>query len=272
MAIDHYENFPVASLLLPSRLRKPVQTLYHFARSADDIADEGDMTPQERLSALAYYGAELDRIEKNEMPESRLFIRLADVIRNFHLPLEPFKNLLFAFRQDISISQYESYTDLLEYCRHSANPVGLLMLHLYDAVNENNCHMSDAICTALQLTNFWQDIAIDWEKGRLYLPLEDMRRFGVLPKDISSKKINDNWRSLLKFEVERTRELMYCGSQLPAKLPGRIGWELKLVMEGGLRILEMIESADFDIFDKRPRLRRRDWFAILWRSLAYRTP
>lgn len=270
MAIEHYENFPVASIFLPPHLRQPVEAIYHFARSADDIADEGDMAPQERLATLAHYAAELDRIEKKDNPENPLFARLADTIRDFHLPLEPFRDLLSAFRQDISTTRYTSFTDLLDYCRRSANPVGLLMLHLYGAVTEENCRMSDAICTALQLTNFWQDIAQDWEKGRIYLPLDDMERFGVSSDDIEAENANENWRTLMAFEIGRTRQLMHSGAPLAQKLPGRIGWELKLVIQGGLCILEQIEAAGYDVFRHRPRLHKRDWLGILWRSLKPR--
>ena len=161
MAVEHYENFPVASILLPPHLRQPVETIYRFARSADDIADEGDLTPHERLAALAFYNRELDRIEHSETPENSLFVSLSGVIRDFNLPIEPFRNLLSAFRQDISVTRYNTYTDLLDYCRRSANPVGLLMLHLYKAATDENCRMSNAICTALQLINFWQDVALD---------------------------------------------------------------------------------------------------------------
>ncbi len=271
MAVEHYENFPVASILLPPHLRQPVEAIYRFARSADDIADEGDLTSHERFAALAFYADEIDRIERNEKPERELFVTLSDVIRDFRLPLEPFRNLLSAFRQDISVKRYENYADLLDYCRRSANPVGLLMLHLYEAATEENSRMSDAICTSLQLINFWQDVALDWEKGRIYLPLEDMRLFRVTQQDIASGAISGNWQSLMAFEVERTRKLMRSGAPLAEKLPGRIGWELRLVVQGGLRVLERIESASFDVFRKRPLLRGGDWLSIIWRTLKRRS-
>lgn len=270
MAVEHYENFPVASILLPPHLRQPVEAIYNFARSADDIADEGDLTSHERLAALAFYADEIDRIERNEKPERELFVLLAGVIRDFRLPLEPFRNLLSAFRQDISVKRYDSYADLLDYCRRSANPVGLLMLHLYEAATEENSRMSDAICTSLQLINFWQDVALDWEKDRIYLPLEDMRLFSVTQEDIALGKTSENWRSLMAFEVERTRKLMRSGAPLAEKLPGRIGWELRLVVQGGLRVLERIESSGFDVFRKRPILRGGDWLSIIWRTLKRR--
>lgn len=267
MAVEHYENFPVASILLPSRLRKPVEVIYAFARSADDIADEGDFRPEERLANLGGYIAELDTIEQNGHSGSKLFTDLKQVIREFHLPLLPFRNLLAAFIQDISTKRYDSYDDLLNYCRLSANPVGLLMLHLYEAATEENTRMSDAICTSLQLINFWQDIAIDWKKDRIYLPREDMARFNVTAADIAAGKLSDNWRALMQFEVGRTRKLMLSGAPLASRLPGRIGWELRLVVQGGLRILDRIEMAGYDIFNKRPLLQGGDWLSIIWQCL-----
>lgn len=271
MAVEHYENFPVASILLPSRLRQPVEVIYHFARSADDIADEGDLTSPERLAALSFYADELDRIGRGEAPQRELFVALGKTVRDFSLPLEPFRNLLSAFRQDISIKRYDSYADLLDYCRCSANPVGLLMLHLYEAATEENCKMSDAICTSLQLINFWQDVALDWEKDRIYIPQEDMQAFGVTPEDIAGANVSENWKSLMAFETDRTRKLMRSGAPLAEKLPGRIGWELRLVVQGGLRILERIEAAGFDVFRKRPVLRGGDWLSIIWRCLKRRS-
>lgn len=267
MAVEHYENFPVASVLLPSRLRKPVEVIYAFARSADDIADEGNFQAEERLASLSAYSAELDTIERNEKPDTRLFIDLKLIINEFRLPLEPFRNLLAAFMQDISRKRYDSYGDLLDYCRLSANPVGLLMLHLYEAATEENRKMSDAICTSLQLINFWQDVALDWKKDRIYLPAEDMERFNVTSRDIEAGKLSDDWRSLMQFEIGRTRKLMLSGAPLASRLPGRIGWELRLVVQGGLRILDRIEMAGYDVFNKRPILQGGDWLSIIWQCL-----
>ncbi len=271
MAVEHYENFPVASILLPARLRRPVEVIYRFARSADDVADEGELSAQERLQALSFYHSELDRIEQGERPERDLFVALANVIREFGLPMAPFKQLLWAFRQDISVKRYERFDELLDYCRCSANPVGLLMLHLYDAVTEENCRMSDAICTALQLINFWQDVAVDWAKDRVYLPREDRERFGVSLKDIADARVTENWQALMAFETGRSRKLMMSGAPLAEKLPGRIGWELRLVVQGGLRVLERIENTGYDVFHKRPLLRGGDWLSVIWRCLKRRS-
>jgi len=269
MAVDHYENFPVASILLPARLRHPVEVIYAFARSADDIADEGNATPQERQAQLDSYLKELDAIENSIPSQNELFIRLKDVIQQYNLPLQPFRDLISAFRQDTHTLQYYTYNTLMDYCQRSANPVGFLMLHLYGAATEDNIRMSNAICSALQLINFWQDIAVDWQKKRIYLPQEDLARFGITEENIATSTVNDAWHALMRFEIKRTRQLMLSGAALPKHIPGRIGWELRLVINGGLRILDRIESADYDIFRKRPTLKTRDWLHILWQSLLH---
>lgn len=269
MAVDHYENFPVASILLPARLRYPVEVIYAFARSADDIADEGDATPEERQAGLDNYLNELDAIEHGHPSENALFTRLKDVIQQHSLPLQPFRDLISAFKQDTHTLQYHTYNSLLDYCQRSANPVGLLMLHLYGEATEENIRMSDAICTALQLINFWQDIAVDWQKKRVYIPQEDLARFGITEEMIASGTVSEAWCALMQFEIRRTRQLMLSGAALPKRIPGRIGLELRFVVNGGLRILDRIESADFNIFSKRPTLTRRDWLSIFWRSLIY---
>lgn len=267
MPVDHYENFPVASLLLPAHLRGAVEVIYAFARSADDIADEGEMFPDERLAALEAYERELHSIEHGDRPTIPLFHDLASVIRNFDLPLSAFSDLLSAFKQDVSTLRYENYDALLDYCRRSADPVGRLMLHLYRAATAENQAQSDAICSALQLINFWQDVAVDWGKWRIYIPLDDLRAFGVSEKHISEQTADEDWQQLMRFELDRTRALMLSGAPLALRLPGRIGWELRLVVQGGLRILQKIEAVNYDVFQRRPTLKKTDWFLILWRAL-----
>ena len=270
MAVDHYENFPVASLLLPSRLRRPVAVLYAFARSADDIADEGDLAPEERLAQLAAYDRELQRIEAGTVPQQPLFRDLALVAAEHRLSVAPLRALLSAFSQDVHVKRYATFADLLDYCRRSANPVGDLMLQLFRAADERNLRDSDAICSALQVINFLQDVAIDWDKGRIYLPREDLERFGVSESDIASQATGEAWRALMRFEVDRARAMMLSGAGLALRLPGRIGWELRLIVQGGLRILERIEQADYDVFRRRPMLGRRDWLRMLGRALRMR--
>ncbi|OGB26307.1 MAG: squalene synthase HpnC [Burkholderiales bacterium RIFCSPLOWO2_02_FULL_57_36] len=271
MPVEHYENFPVASLLLPSKLRPAVEAIYAFARSADDLADEGDATSDERLAALAAYESELDRIESGEPSDSSLFRALAAVISEYGLPLQSFRDLLSAFKQDVMVKRYATFDALLDYCRRSANPVGALMLHLYKTADTRNMRDSDAVCSALQLINFLQDIAIDWQKQRIYLPLQDLTRFGVTEDQLARADANTAWRELMQFEVERARSTMHAGAPLALRLPGRIGWELRLVIQGGLRILERIEAVDHDIFRRRPQLRKTDWLLLLWRAIRMRS-
>lgn len=270
MPVEHYENFPVASFLLPKHLRPAVEAIYAFARTADDLADEGDATPDERLAALGAYEAELALIENGQTSRSLLFRKLADVIAEYCLPMQPFRDLLSAFKQDVVVTRYVAFDDLLDYCRRSANPVGTLMLHLYKAADANNLRESNAICTALQIINFWQDVAVDWEKQRIYLPQQDLARFGVTERQIARSEINDAWRALMRFEVNRARTIMLAGAPLATRLPGRIGWELRLVIQGGLRILEQIEAVDYDMFKRRPKLGKTDWIVLLWRAIRMR--
>lgn len=270
MSVDHYENFPVASILLPRRLVPAVEAIYAFARSADDIADEGDARPAERFAALDAYDAALDAIEAGRPLPDPMFGRLAEALRRHALPLQPLRDLLSAFRQDVVTTRYADFPTLLDYCRRSANPVGRLMLGLYGTVDEASLRESDAVCSALQLINFWQDVGIDIGKGRIYLPQEDLARFGVDEDAIAQAAAGPAWRALMRFEVERARALMLEGAPLATRLPGRIGWELRLVVQGGLRILEAIERADYDVFRRRPQLKRFDWAVLLWRALRMR--
>jgi squalene synthase HpnC len=267
MPVDHYENFPVASILLPPRLRPAVEAIYAFARSADDIADEGDATPEQRLAALSAYESALDRIENKQPDDSPLFTSLGNIVNRHRLPLQPMRDLLSAFKQDVTTIRYPAFSALLDYCRRSANPVGILMLHLYGAANPQNLRDSDAICSSLQLINFWQDVAVDWKKNRIYLPQEDLARFGVTREHFAQARVDDAWRELMRFEIRRARTMMLSGASLALRLPGRIGWELRLVVHGGLRILERIEAADYDVFRQRPQLGPGDWGIILGRTV-----
>ncbi|RBA23445.1 squalene synthase HpnC [Herminiimonas fonticola] len=267
MAVDHYENFPVASILLPARLRPAVEVIYAFARSADDLADEGDASADERLAALSAYEDGLDQIAAASTPSTVLFTDLAKVIAEYQLPLQPFRDLLSAFKQDVVTTRYADFTALLDYCRRSANPVGTLMLHLYGAASEENLRDSNDICSALQLINFWQDVAVDMQKARIYLPLTDMQQFMVTEEHITAQRIDDAWRKLMQFEVDRARSMLLSGAPLALRLPGRIGWELRLVVQGGLRILECIEAVDYDVFQRRPKLGKCDWILLIWRAI-----
>jgi phytoene synthase len=269
MSVTHYENFPVASILMPRRLRKPVAAIYHFARAADDIADEGDLSDAERLRQLDDFRDELNHIVNGEMPLHPLFQHLASEIDTHDLPLQPLHDLLDAFAQDVVKKRYDDYEQLLDYCRRSANPVGNLLLHLYQDATPVNIAYSDAICSALQLINFWQDIAKDWQIGRVYLPQEDLVRFGVSEVQIATGCCDDNWRALMKFEVDRARALMLSGKPLGSILSGRIGLEMRMIIQGGLRILDKIEAAGYNIFDRRPVLKPHDWIIMLAKSAPF---
>jgi squalene synthase HpnC len=267
MSVDHYENFPVGSLLLPKRLRKPITVIYHFARSADDIADEGDASPEERLAALEQYRQELCKIERGETPSLPLFQALTCVISNHALPLQPFFDLLSAFSQDVQQTRYADFQALLDYCQRSANPVGRLVLHLTGQATERNLKNSDHICTSLQLINFWQDVAIDWQKQRVYLPQNELALFDLSDNDIaafaSGQTCSPRWQDLMAFQTKRARKLMFAGAPLVANLPGRLCWEIGFTVKGGLKVLDKIDQYRGDVFRHRPQLNKRDWFSIL---------
>lgn len=270
MPVDHYENFPVASILMPKRLRKPVAAIYHFARAADDIADEGDLPDAERLQQLDDFRDELMHIANGETPLSPLFKHLAAEIGAHRLPMQPLHDLLDAFSQDVVKKRYADYDELLDYCRRSANPVGNLLLHLYEEATPVNLAYSDSICTALQLINFWQDVAKDWNIGRIYLPQDELAQFGVNEAQIAQGLCDDKWRALMKFEVDRARVLMLQGAPLGSILSGRIGLEMRMIIAGGLRILDKLETADYDMFNKRPVLKPYDWVIMLAKSAPLR--
>ena len=267
MAVGHYENFPVASALLPAHHRAAVVAIYRFARAADDIADEGDAAPGARLAALETFGRALDAIERGDAPTQPPFPALAAAIRAHRLPLAPFHALLSAFAQDVEVKRYDTFAAVLDYCARSANPVGRLLLALYDVNDAKSQHESDAICTALQLTNFWQDVAVDWRKGRLYLPLEDLTRFGIDIASIANSRSDARWSRLMAFETARTRALFDAGALLPGRLPLRAGLELRAVNAGGRRILDRIDRVQGDVFNRRPVLDWRDWCVVSWRTL-----
>ena len=262
MGVGHYENFPVASLLVPARLREPIRVIYRFARSADDFADEGEDPPDVRLRKLGEYRRQL------AAPADPLLHEVAKIIREHELPVELFADLLDAFAQDVTRKRYASFAEVLDYCRRSANPVGRLLLHLFKRTSERDLRDSDAICSALQLVNFWQDVDVDYRKDRrVYLPEDEMARFGVTERHLAEGLCDAAWRALMAFQVARTRALMLSGSDLGKRLPGRIGLEIRATIHGGLRILEKIERAGYDVFRRRPKLRALDWPLLLLRAV-----
>jgi phytoene synthase len=262
MPVEHYENFPVASLLLPRAVRRPIEHIYAFARSADDIADEGDLAPAERISALDAYLACLDRIEAGSAPTNAFWPGLAAAISAYRLPLSLFRDLIDAFKQDITTTRYRNFDELHDYCTRSANPIGRLLLHLMREDSPQNLAQSDKICTALQLINHWQDIAIDWKKngvGRVYVPEQDLVQFGLEAEDIASAPDTPSWQALMMFQTTRARNLMYEGAPLAHRIKGRFGAELRLIVAGGLAVLDKIDAVDGDVFRHRPQLTKLDW-------------
>lgn len=270
--IGHYENFPVASRLVPARLRPAVVAVYRFARAADDLADEGDAPADTRLAALDTFERALDAVERGETPPIAPFPALAAAMRAHALPTAPFRALLSAFRQDVTTTRYATCRDLLDYCARSANPVGRIMLALFEVDGADELRASDAICTGLQLANFWQDVAIDAAKGRIYLPEEDLVRFGLRAQDILAGRPGPGWPALMAFETARTRAHFAAGQPLLASLPFRLRLEIGAVVAGGSRILDRIDAVRGDVFRQRPTLTRLDWATVALRALVPARP
>lgn len=273
--VNHYENFPVASWLCPPRLRPAVAAIYWYARTADDIADEGDATPQQRLDDLAAYRADLLATVAGVPPASQrwpqVFEPLQPVLAQFSLPLDLLTDLLSAFEQDICKTRdaagYADQTELLDYCSRSANPVGRLLLHLYGITDAASLQLSDQICTALQLINFWQDLSQDIPRGRFYLPLDACAQQGVTRGDLRALIQTQNATNLIATQAGITSASMLNGLQLVHRIPGRAGWELRLVVQGGLRILDKMKALDYAMLQHRPKLTKWDAPIILWRAL-----
>ncbi|SSY80430.1 squalene synthase HpnC [Alysiella crassa] len=264
MSVNHYENFPVGSLAMPRHLRKPTHAIYAFARTADDIADEGDIAPEQRIAELNKLIHELDLIQQNKQPETPLMQHLLnEAIAPHQIPLQPFYDLLDAFAQDVVKKRYENFGELVDYARRSANPVGRLMLHLYGVHDERSLGQSDGICTALQLINFWQDVAVDWQKNRVYIPQEDLRKFGVTEQQIADGKADFAFQRLMAYECERAFKMLHAGSPLGRTLKGRVGFELRMIVLGGQTILQKLDGVKYDVFNQRPVLGWKDWLRII---------
>ena len=275
VSVDHYENFPVASILCPPALRPVVAAIYHFARTADDIADEGDASPDQRLADLTAYRADLAAARQGDATSARwpqVFGPLSEVMASHGLPVELLADLLSAFEQDVVKTTYADRAELLDYCRRSADPVGRLLLHLYGVADAQALRQSDAICTALQLANFWQDLSVDTVRGRLYVPAADCARRAVEPDALLAQRDAPNVRALVADMVDWARDLMLAGAPLVHAIPGRAGWELRLVVQGGLRILEKITAKEFATLQSRPTLNGYDAPLLMWRALWMRAP
>jgi squalene synthase HpnC len=277
MAVDHYENFPVASRLMPKAIRQDVVNLYRFARFADDVADEGSDTPTQRLHKLRLLHLAVNSMAlSNDSPAPPPFFDagmeavcrpMAATVKRHRLPVGLLSDLLSAFEQDIQVHRYSSNKVLLEYCSRSANPVGRLMLCLFKHQTPQAFEQSDQICTALQLINFLQDVAIDFQKGRIYIPQDDLQKFGITEADLASGRLSESWKQLMQHHVAQCRNLLKLGQPLGRALPGRLGLELRLIIQGGSRILDKIESVQYDTFRQRPVLKTYDWLLIFWRAI-----
>lgn len=263
----HDENFPVASWLIPAPLRPHVAAVYAFARTADDLSDE-DSDPQRALTRLARWGEQLESCAAGRATHP-VFIALGETIRTHHLPIQLFRDLLIAFTRDVTVHRYATWDDLLtQYCRYSANPVGRLVLLLFGYRDSELHLLSDRICTALQLTNFWQDLAMDLKKGRIYLPQEVMARHGVTERALVEQVVDDRFRAAMAEAADRTEQLFLDGAALPECVQGRLAWELRATWLGGMTILQRVQTAGYDTFRHRPALTKLDGLRIAVRALA----
>jgi len=294
--VDHYENFPVASFALPPHLRHPVEVIYVFARTADDFADEGDAPAAERIAALDDYEAQLDRIERGEAAEIKLFDKLAAVVHEHRLPLWPFRDLLSAFRQDVTKMRYADFGEVMDYCRRSANPVGRLLMALFQDSDTRHLAYSDGLCSSLQLINFLQDVAIDYRKGRVYFPQDELARAGLsdallgvlcgeagpenpapalaplggIPVVSAVSVPEDRFRSFMLGQIKRVRNMLQASAPLGLVLKGRIGFETRMIIAGGDRILRKLHNDPLAPLKRRVKLNTWDWAVIILRALTKR--
>ena len=269
LASEHYENFPVASRLLPARMRRHIAAIYAFARTADDFADEPRRTDTERLRLLDDWLSRLRAPDEAIARDDHVFRALHETIRVCRLPMSLFEDLLSAFRQDVTKTRYADWPDVMDYCRRSANPVGRLVLRVAGYDDPRLDAASDAVCSALQLTNFWQDLERDWAIGRLYVPAEERARARAKESDLDARRLTPEWRTALASSARRTRELFAAGRPVCDGVSGRLRWELRLTWLGGSRILDKLERHDFDVFTHRPTLEIRDAAPLLWRAITW---
>jgi squalene synthase HpnC len=265
LARTHYENFPVGSVLIPKKLRPYVWTVYAFARRADDIADE-DFPEADRIPALTAWEGLLEDSVRAPVNHP-VFLALKETMREFHIPIQLFKDLITAFKMDVTTKRHPDFEHLLYYCRHSANPVGRLVLHLFGYNQEPLMLLSDKICTALQLANFWQDVAVDLKKNRIYIPLNDMERFYYSEEQLFAREYNSQFKELLKYQVDRTEQMFREGAPLVYHTGGRLGLELKCVVLGGMTVLKKIRRLDYNTIAARPHLKGKDKAAVLLKAL-----
>jgi squalene synthase HpnC len=265
LARTHYENFPVGSLLIPKKLQPHVCAVYAFARRADDIADE-DFPEADRIPALTAWQGLLERSLHGRVNHP-IFLALRETIRQFQIPTQLLVDLITAFKLDVKVKRHPTFNDVLYYCRHSAEPVGRLVLHLFGYRDESLMGLSDNICTALQLANFWQDVAVDLKKNRIYIPLEDLNRFGYRPEQLFAQQYNEAFCRVMQFQVDRTEEMFLRGAPLVYQTGGRLGLELKCVVLGGLTVLKKIRELNYNTLAERPVIRGKDKMGILFKAL-----
>jgi len=265
IARQHYENFPVASIILPSKIRSAVAVIYVFARRADDIADEGNALPEQRLKQLTHLEMMLNKTIDGQIPDDFLFLALADVINKYSIPTQLLLDLISAFKQDVTKKRYQHFGELMDYCRRSANPVGRLLLYLFQQTDDKNLALSDGICSALQLINFYQDLSQDYvEMQRIYIPQDDMEKFGVNEQHFSDQKSDQQMHQLMQFEYARAEKLLTAGAWLGTRLSGRAGFEIRLIIAAGFKVLDKLKQQE-DVFS-RPRLAIKDYIWIFWKA------
>ena len=267
MPVDHYENFPVASIVLPKSLRKPIETVYRFARSADDIADNDQFPTIFKIQRLAFFRKELDHIEAQETPTTPLFSELSHVIHRYQVPIHLFYDLIDAFESDINFTNFHKFEDLAGYCDKSANPVGRIVLNLFNYASDDLCKLSDKICTSLQIINFLQDIPKDYEIGRIYLPTEEQEQFSITEDHFKNQIFDQNWFKFMEFQVQRVRQFLTEGAPLYERLPGRMGLEIKAIVKSGLRVTEKISAARGNVFFFDHRIGKLDTMKIIMNTL-----
>lgn len=292
MTTNHYENFPVASFVLPARLRHPVETIYAFARSADDIADEGDASPPQRLADLKHYEDALDLIERGTTPEPGLLAEVSQVIGRHALPIQPFRDLLSAFKQDVTKPRYDNFGEVMDYCRRSANPVGRLLMALYQDTDARHLAYADSLCSSLQLINFLQDVQIDYQKNRIYLPMDELSQAGIGESGLGTllatpgkswvvsgagiggiaigtprSTLETRWRIFMLAQIERTRKMLQASAPLGLILKGRIGFETRMIIVGGDRILGKLYRDPLAPLTYRVKLNAWDWIVMMTRAL-----
>jgi squalene synthase HpnC len=270
IARRHYENFPVASWLLPRAMRPHIAAIYAFARTADDFADQPDRDPNERLQLLDDWSERLHRTVRGDPGSDPVFVALGATMRQCDLPVQLFEDLLSAFRQDVTVHRYQNWEEVLDYCRRSANPVGRLVLRVARVRDPETESRSDALCTALQLANFWQDFGRDWHDGRLYVPVEEVRKAGAVERDLNRRQLTAQWKNALQASVIRTRSFFDAGRPVADAVHGRLRFELRATWLGGSRILDKIAALDYDTLASRPTLTPADIARIAVKTLVWK--